>query len=165
MRSDFEKHFLSLNFATENSAQICLDACAFDEKQDAYLPNIDWILENDEDECIAYCLVINAAYVSFKHQQSKVDGLQEEFAEDERFLKEKIDRKEQQIVELKYLQSMDKDFIHALKNKNDELQKRVDSVEQVISKIRNGNYASDRGERVANFIAGMLEQALEGSDK
>lgn len=75
MRIEFEEHFLSLKFATEGSAQDGLDACTFDEKQDAYLPNIDWILENDEDECIAYCLVVNAAYISFKHQQSKVDEL------------------------------------------------------------------------------------------
>lgn len=46
----------------------------------------------------------------------------------------------------------------------DELQKRVDLVEQVISKIRNGNYASDQGESVANFIVCMLEQALKGGE-
>lgn len=44
----------------------------------------------------------------------------------------------------------------------DELQKRVDAVKQVISKIRNGNYASDQEEGVAKFIAGMLEKALKG---
>ncbi|MDC4544938.1 hypothetical protein OHV61_14790 [Acinetobacter baumannii] len=43
-----------------------------------------------------------------------------------------------------------------------KLQKRVDAVEQVIAKIRNGNYASDKEEGVAKFIAGMLEQALKG---
>ncbi|MGQ0852598.1 hypothetical protein ACT4Y9_10775 [Acinetobacter baumannii] len=43
-----------------------------------------------------------------------------------------------------------------------KLQKRVDAVEQVIAKIRNGNYASDKEEGVAKFIAGMLEQALMG---
>ncbi len=43
-----------------------------------------------------------------------------------------------------------------------KLQKRVDAVEQVIAKIRNGNYASDKEEGFAKFIAGMLEQALKG---
>lgn len=47
-----------------------------------------------------------------------------------------------------------------VKKNRDELRVRVGSVEQVISKIRNGNYASDQGESVANFIAGMLEQTL-----
>ena len=75
MRSEFEKHYLSLAFHTEGSAQLCLDACTFDEKQDAYLPNMDWILENDEDECVVYCCMLNTAYISFKHQQSKIDEL------------------------------------------------------------------------------------------
>ncbi|MFW2022264.1 hypothetical protein [Acinetobacter baumannii] len=46
--------------------------------------------------------------------------------------------------------------------KVEELQKRVDAVEQVITKIRNGNYASDQGRYVAIFIGQMLEQALKG---
>ena len=37
---------------------------------------MDWILENDEDECVTYCCMLNTAYLSFKHQQSKVDELQ-----------------------------------------------------------------------------------------
>lgn len=74
-RSEFEKHYLSLEFYTEGSAQLCLDACTFDEKQDAYLPNMDWILENDEDECVTYCCMLNTAYLSFKKQQSKIENL------------------------------------------------------------------------------------------
>lgn len=77
MKSEFEKHYLSLDFYTKGSAQLCLDACTFDEKQDAYLPNMDWILENDADECVIYCCMLNTAYLSFKNQQSKVDELQE----------------------------------------------------------------------------------------
>ncbi|EML2890036.1 hypothetical protein RGN35_002101 [Acinetobacter baumannii] len=46
--------------------------------------------------------------------------------------------------------------------KVEELQKRVDAVEKVIGKIRNGNYASDQAEGISKFIAGMLEQALKG---
>ena len=76
MRSEFEKHYLRLGFYTKGSAQLCLDACTFDEKQDAYLPNMDWILENDEDECVIYCCMLNTSYISFKAQQSKIDDLQ-----------------------------------------------------------------------------------------
>lgn len=75
MRSEFEKHYLSLEFYTEGSAQLCLDACTFDEKQDGYLPNMDWILNNDEDECVIYCCMLNTAYLSFKKQQSKIENL------------------------------------------------------------------------------------------
>ena len=76
MRSEFEKHYLRLGFYTKGSAQLCLDACTFDEKQDAYLPNMDWILENDEDECVIYCCMLNTSYISFKDQQSKIDEMQ-----------------------------------------------------------------------------------------
>ena len=41
MKSEFEKHFLSLKFATEGSAQRCLDSCTFDSEQDAYLPDVN----------------------------------------------------------------------------------------------------------------------------
>lgn len=76
MRSEFEKHFLSLKFATDGSAQRCLDSCTFDSEQDAYLPDVNWISDNDEDECVIYCCMLNTSYISFKDQQSKVDELQ-----------------------------------------------------------------------------------------
>lgn len=56
--------------------------------------------------------------------QTKVEGLQEEFAEDERFLKEQIQQKELEISNLKYLQSMDKELIQTL-------QKRVHEFERI----------------------------------
>ena len=59
MKSEFEKHFLSLKFATEGSAQRCLDSCAFDSEQDAYLPDVNWISDNDADECVIYCCMLN----------------------------------------------------------------------------------------------------------
>ncbi|MGP4772539.1 hypothetical protein ACS125_18625 [Acinetobacter sp. PFS20] len=74
---------------------------------------------------------IDARYDAFqdgwKAQQAKVDGLQEEFAEDERFLKEQIQNKELEISNLKYLQGMDKELIQSLQNRVDLLQKRVDA--------------------------------------
>lgn len=103
----------------------------------------------------------------YQHQQSKVDELQEEFAEDERFLKEKIDQKEQQIVELKYLQSMDKEFIHTLNNKSDELQKRVDSSLMAFENLKD-EINELHGQCDLHLIkyleekAQVLEQALKG---
>ena len=76
MKSEFEKHFLSLKFATEGSAQRCLDSCTFDSEQDAYLPDVNWISDNDADECVIYCCMLNTSYISFKDQQSKIDELQ-----------------------------------------------------------------------------------------
>lgn len=106
---------------------------------------------------------------AFKNQQSKVDELQEEFAEDERFLKEKIDQKEQQIVELKYLQSMDKEFIHTLNNKSDELQKRVDSSLMAFENLKD-EINELHGQCDLHLIkyleekAQVLEQALKGGE-
>lgn len=97
-------------------------------------------------------------------QQEKVEELQEEFAEDERFLKEQIKDKDLKISNLEYQQGMDKELIQSLQSKSEKLQKRVDAVEQVITKIRNGNYASDQGKYVAIFIGQMLEQALKGEE-
>ena len=77
-REAFEKHYLSLPFHKEWSAQICLDACSFDVKQDAYLPKIDWISSNDADECVIYCCMLNTAYLSFKEQQKRIDELRAE---------------------------------------------------------------------------------------
>lgn len=77
-REAFEKHYLSLPFQTEWSAQICLDACSFDVKQDAYLPKMDWISSNDADECVIYCCMLNTAYLSFKEQQKRIDELNQE---------------------------------------------------------------------------------------
>ncbi|MBR7715580.1 hypothetical protein [Acinetobacter nosocomialis] len=80
-----------------------------------------------------------------------------------------IDLLEAKVEELQTQLSLQRQRVKAFeeeltssRNYGDELQKRVDAVEQVITKIRNGNYASDQGEAVAKFIAGMLEQALKG---
>ncbi|HHP6481966.1 TPA: hypothetical protein ACSE4C_000319 [Acinetobacter baumannii] len=58
--------------------------------------------------------------------QAKVEELQEEFAEDERFLKDQIKDKDQKISNLEYQQGMDKELIQSLQRKSEKLQKRVD---------------------------------------
>ena len=74
MRSEFEKHFLSLKFATGTYGKLILDSCTFDPYQDGYLPNV----KSNVNECILYCCMLNTAYLSFKQQQSKVDELQKQ---------------------------------------------------------------------------------------
>lgn len=103
MRSEFEKHFLSLKFATEGSAQRCLDSCTFDPEQDAYLPDVNWISDNDMDECVIYCCMLNTTYISFKDQQSKIDELQK-----------KVDAVKTLIEEYRDPPTQDKTFRHAL---------------------------------------------------
>lgn len=62
-------------------------------------------------------------------QQAKVEGLQEEFAEDERFLKEQIKDKDLKISNLEYLQGMDKELIQTLQGRSAALQDRVNELE------------------------------------
>lgn len=69
-----------------------------------------------------------------KHQQAKVEELQEEFAEDERFLKEQIKDKDLKISNLEYLQGMDKELIQSLQSKSEKLQKRVDKALELMQK-------------------------------
>lgn len=143
MRSEFEKHYLSLDFYTKGLAQLCLDACSFDEKQDAYLPNMDWILENDADECVTYCCMLNTAYISFKHQQSKVDDLQKQRDS--------------------FIKAYDIEM-----GKNIELQKRVDAVKQLIQDYKDEEKELELTEWEQSTIYGRiaieLEQALKGGE-
>lgn len=69
---------------------------------------------------------------AWQHQQAKVEELEEEFAEDERFLKEQIKDKDQKISNLEYQQGMDKELIQSLQSKSEKLQKRVDKALQEI---------------------------------
>ncbi|KCY85182.1 hypothetical protein J831_4610, partial [Acinetobacter baumannii 25691_8] len=73
---EFEQHFLSLPFSNSEAAQKCLDACDFDVKQNAFIPNAKWFNNNDVDEGVIYCCMLNTAYMSFLKQQAKVEELQ-----------------------------------------------------------------------------------------
>ncbi|WPQ53704.1 hypothetical protein [Acinetobacter baumannii] len=142
-REEFERHYLSLGFHTKGSAQICLDACTFDNKQDVYLPNMDWILENDEDECVTYCCMLNTAYLSFKHQQAKVE---------EANAKAQMCRDEKNHAINRW---------SAVCKERDELQKRVDQQGLIIAKAM--SIASDLQKSWSMFEIGKkLEQALKG---
>ncbi len=63
-------------------------------------------------------------------QQAKVEGLQEEFAEDERFLKEQIKDKDQKISNLECQQGMDKELIQALQGRSKALQDKVNDLQK-----------------------------------
>ncbi|WP_217484344.1 hypothetical protein [Acinetobacter lactucae] len=126
-------------------------------------------------------------------QKGELKELQEEFAEDERFLKEQIQQKDLEISNLKYLQGMDKDLIQTLQGKsenlqkrvfelegeillkalslfektfqeNKELQKRVEAVKKELSTAKEGYYGLNQdGADIECFIFD-LEQALKGEE-
>lgn len=67
---------------------------------------------------------------AWQHQQVKVEELQEEFAEDERFLKEQIKDKDQKISNLECQQGMDKELIQALQGRSKALQDKVNDLQK-----------------------------------
>ena len=150
MRSEFEKHYLSLDFYTKGSSQLCLDACSFDEKQDAYLPNMDWILENDADECVTYCCMLNTAYLSFKNQQSKVDELQKKNA----WLSDVAERENKRANKLQEEKVSTTTLLGKTIQEKNELQKRVDVALKILS--------SKKKMYVDMVIE--IEQALKGGE-
>lgn len=81
--------------------------------------------------------IVQTAYEVFKHQQAKVEELQEEFAEDERFLKEQIQQKDLEISNLKYLQGMDKDLIQTLQGRSSALQDKVNDLQKQANELQN----------------------------
>lgn len=90
------------------------------DKFEEYYKNSEWFGTYESD------LMMKEAYEAGQQsQQAKVEELQEEFAEDERFLKEQIKDKDLKIENLEYLQGMDKELIQTLQSKSEELQNDV----------------------------------------
>ncbi|MFX7110644.1 hypothetical protein ABTI33_02590 [Acinetobacter baumannii] len=108
-REEFEKHYLNLPFHDSKAAQKCLDSCDFDVKQNVYIPNAKWFLDNDTDEGVIYCCMLNTAYMSFQHQQAKVEELQKQLNE-----------------YIFVAETLDEMYVKEVKS-SDELQKRVDA--------------------------------------
>lgn len=98
---------------------------------------------------------------SAQHQQSKVDELQEEYAETEAFLKEQIQQKDITISGLKYLQGMDKELIQALQSKSAKLQKRVEFLEMNLHFVKEHFEMNDLDKAMPRVYE-ELEQALKG---
>ncbi|ENU4314789.1 hypothetical protein ACJ7XO_003933 [Acinetobacter baumannii] len=129
---EFEQHFLSLPFSNSEAAQKCLDACDFDVKQNAFIPNAKWFNNNDVDEGVIYCCMLNTAYMSFLKQQAKVEELQKQLSE-YIFVSETLD--EMYVKEVQ---------------KSDELQKRVQFLEQELG--------AWKGKSIAAMVNGMCKQ-------
>jgi hypothetical protein len=90
-----------------------------------------------------------------------VEELQEEFAEDERFLKEQIKDKDLKISNLEYQQGMDKELIQSLQSKSDRLQKQIDALEKsyfVLARIK--SIASKN--LLESILLKEVRQALKG---
>ncbi|HEM6635663.1 TPA: hypothetical protein U2H88_003549 [Acinetobacter nosocomialis] len=138
-REEFEKHYLNLPFHDSKAAQKCLDSCDFDVKQNVYIPNAKWFDDNDADEGVIYCCMLNTAYMSFQHQQAKVERAQTNAELLNEALQRSVAREE-------------------------ELQKRVDQQGLIIAKAM--SIASDLQKSWSMFEIGKkLEQALKGEGK
>lgn len=125
---------------------------------------INKVVEKMQEDCESFAniewvksILAEMSQLSYEAGQQSQQAKVEEQAQEIANLKSLI-----QGHELRHQQNLS--IKQKLTKRSDELQKRVDAVEQVISKIRNGNYASDKEEGVAKFIAGMLEQALKGGE-
>ncbi|MCK0925077.1 hypothetical protein BFR80_013420 [Acinetobacter pittii] len=135
-----------------------LKMCEFDEDSN------DFKSDTVHDYSVG-CL--NGAWWMYQREQAKVEGLQEEFAEDERFLKEQIKDKDLKISNLEYLQGMDNELIQTLQSKSGKLQKRVDLALLGINGVM--RWIDEDAIDDADFIRGgvlsalrRLEQALKG---
>ncbi|MDO7392198.1 hypothetical protein Q5X44_17920 [Acinetobacter baumannii] len=106
------------------------------------------------------------AWQMFQHQQAKVEELQEEFAEDERFLKEQIKDKDLKISNLEYQQGMDKELIQTLQCKVEKLQKRVNSLEKAEFKLAQVKAILQNNPKLLeSILVKKIEQALKGECK
>lgn len=115
-REEFEKHYLNLPFHDSKAAQKCLDSCDFDVKQNVYIPNAKWFDDNDADEGVIYCCMLNTAYMSFQHQQAKVEELQTQLS----LQRQRVKAFEEELT--------------SSRNYGDELQKRVDKALELMQK-------------------------------
>ncbi|HHP0285028.1 hypothetical protein [Acinetobacter baumannii] len=122
-REEFEQHFLSLPFSNSETAQKCLDACDFDVKQNAFIPNVKWFNNNDVDEGVIYCCMLNTAYMSFQKQQAKVEELQVQLKGTEERAQLILQYKDKYRLERDELQKRVDKAIEALKNKIEKVQK------------------------------------------
>ncbi|WP_151792001.1 hypothetical protein [Acinetobacter soli] len=167
-REAFERHYLSLPFHTEWSAQICLDACSFDVKQDAYLPKMDWISSKDADKCVIYCCMLNTAYLSFKEQQKRIDELQKSANE----MDEYITTAQRCLPYYLLDQESDENWIGGVQNEIVRLEQKNDELRAEIRKLIE-EYKSEEKElelkeweqsTIYGRIAIELEEALKGGE-
>lgn len=115
-------------------------------------------LQKQLSEYIFVAETLDEMYVK---EVQKSDELQEEFAEDERFLKEQIKDKDLKISNLEYQQGMDKELIQTLQCKVEKLQKQIDALEKsyfVLARIK--SIASKN--LLESILIKEVRQALKG---
>ncbi|MFH4037898.1 hypothetical protein WAJ79_08850 [Acinetobacter baumannii] len=138
-REEFEKHYLNLPFHDSKAAQKCLDSCDFDVKQNVYIPNAKWFLDNDTDEGVIYCCMLNTAYMSFQHQQAKVEELEG-----------KLKQAYEDVDTFAEAHERECGFKAQLAKDKAELQKRVKFLEQELG--------AWKGKSIAAMVNGMCKQ-------
>ncbi|MFX9663803.1 hypothetical protein ABTO78_13715 [Acinetobacter baumannii] len=127
-------------------------------------------VEELEKQLSEYIFVSETLDEMYLKEVKSSEELQEEFAEDERFLKEQIKDKDLKISNLEYQQGMDKELIRSLQSKIEKLQKRVGAAKQLIEDL-NKCYQQDHQNKFeywrgfadsAGILGKRLEQALKG---
>lgn len=166
-REEFEKHYLNLPFHDSKAAQKCLDSCDFDVKQNVYIPNAKWFDDNDADEGVIYCCMLNTAYMSFQHQQAKVEELQRR----NQMLNDNIKEQGQKLVYQNEVIETQAEKLLGLRDEKAELQKRVDAALEKLDQRHNELWKrwKDRADMQDQGAANafeeaywILEQALKG---
>ncbi|MFW6496871.1 hypothetical protein ACOCIL_03645 [Acinetobacter baumannii] len=115
-------------------------------------------LQKQLSEYIFVAETIDEMYVK---EVKSSEELQEEFAEDERFLKEQIKDKDLKISNLEYQQGVDKELIQTLQCKVEKLQKQIDALEKsyfVLARIK--SIASKN--LLESILIKEVRQALKG---
>lgn len=152
-REEFEKHYLNLPFHDSKAAQKCLDSCDFDVKQNVYIPNAKWFDDNDADDGVIYCCMLNTAYMSFQHQQAKVEELQRR----NQMLNDNIKEQGQKLVYQNEVIETQAEKLLGLRDEKAELQKRVDAA---LGHLDDVNFPPDYEDAWESFY--KAEQALKG---
>ncbi len=164
-REEFEKHYLNLPFHDSKAAQKCLDSCDFDVKQNVYIPNAKWFDDNDADEGVIYCCMLNTAYMSFQHQQAKVEELQRR----NQMLNDNIKEQGQKLVYQNEVIETQAEKLLGLRDEKAELQKRVEGLERKLQiKTRHCEFyeQSRKGHRsLAIHRKKQINSALEQIEK
>ena len=126
----------------------------------------EWATENDKygihrhtDKCSEYSeWDTQAAWESWQHQQSKVDELQRR----NQMLNDNIKEQGQKLVYQNEVIETQSEKLLGLRDENAELQKRVDSVNQLIQEYRDPPTEDKTFCHALSIVADELEQALKG---
>ncbi|MFY7467929.1 hypothetical protein ACOT4E_13190 [Acinetobacter baumannii] len=142
----------------QNNINLLNEALDIKEQLNQKLRGREDELQKQLSEYIFVSETLDEMYVK---EVQKSDELQEEFAEDERFLKEQIKDKDLKISNLEYQQGVDKELIQTLQCKVEKLQKQIDALEKsyfVLARIK--SIASKN--LLESILIKEVRQALKG---